>query len=195
MKDNSIIDYLSRIPDKRRGAGRRHSQEIILLIVLMAIMSGYYGYRAIGDFIERNDIDLLTYLKPEKNRLPTFYTVRRVLMNMDFGKFSQQFYAWAKNYIDIQSGEWVSIDGKAIGGTVKNQPNSYQDFVNLVSIFTSRQKMVLANAKVINSKESEIPAVRQLIETLHLKDVVFTLDALHCQKKQYKPLSRVETNM
>jgi len=195
MKTKSIIFYLSMITDKRRGAGRRHSQETILLIVLMAIMSGYYGYRAIGDFIERNRSDLLSYLQPKKNRLPTFFTVRRVLMNLDFEEFSQQFYAWAKNYIDIQPGEWVSIDGKAIGGTVKNQPNIYQDFVNLVSIFTSRQKMVLANAKVINSKESEIPVVRQLIETLHLKDVVFTLDALHCQKKQYKPLSRVETNM
>jgi hypothetical protein len=195
MKDNSIIDFLSRIPDKRRGAGQRHSQEIILLIVLMSIMSGYYGYRAMGDFVERNHTDLLKYLKPKKNRLPTFFTIRRVLIQMDFVEFSKQFYAWAKNYIDIQSSEWVSIDGKAIGGTVKNQPNSHQDFVNLVSIFTSRQKMVLANAKVINSKESEIPVVRQLIEALHLKDVVFTLDALHCQKKQCRPLSRVETNM
>lgn len=195
MKEKSIIHYLSRITDKRRGAGRRHSQEIILLIVLMAVMSGYYGYRAMGDFIERNRSDLLKNLQPLKNRLPTFFTVRRVLMNLDFDEFSQQFYLWAKNYIDIQPGEWVSIDGKAIGGTVENQPNSYQDFVNLVSIFTSRQKMVLANAKVINSKESEIPVVRYLIEALHLKDVVFTLDALHCQKKQLKPSSRVETNM
>lgn len=184
MKEHNILYHLSKVTDKRRGAGRRHSQEIVLLIVLMAVMSGYYGYRAIGDFIERNRSDLLDHLQPPKDRLPTFFTVRRVLMNLDFNEFSQQFYQWAKHYIDIQGGEWVSIDGKAIGGTVKNGSNTYQDFVNLVSIFTSRQKMVLANAKVINSKESEIPVVRQLIETLHLKDVVFTLDALHCQKKQ-----------
>ena len=184
MPTKSILHYLSKITDKRRGAGRRHSQEIVLLIVLMATMSGYFGYRAMGDFIERNRSDLLRYLQPKKDRLPTFYTVRRVLINLDFREFSQQFYAWAKNYIDIQSGEWLSIDGKAIAGTVENQSNNYQDFVNLVSIFTSRQKMVLANAKVINSKESEMPVVRHLIETLHLKDVVFTLDALHCQKKQ-----------
>jgi hypothetical protein len=184
MKEQSILYHLSKVSDKRRGAGRRHSQEIVLLIVLMAVMSGYSGYRAIGDFIERNRTDLLAYLQPVKDRLPTFFTVRRVLMNIDFNEFSQQFYQWTKHYSDIQSGEWVSIDGKAIGGTAKNGVNGYQDFVNLVSIFTSRQKMVLANAKVINSKESEIPVVRQLVEALHLKDVVFTLDALHCQKKQ-----------
>lgn len=93
MKSKSILDHLSKITDKRRGAGRRHSQETVLLIVLMAIMSGYYGYRAMGDFIERNRSDLLTYLQPNKNRLPTFFTVRRVLINLDFGEFSQQFYA------------------------------------------------------------------------------------------------------
>ncbi len=36
---------------------------------------------------------------------------------------------------------------------------------------------------VSNSKESEIPVVKQLIETLDIKGVTFTLDALHCQKK------------
>jgi hypothetical protein len=195
MTERSIIDYLSNLTDRRRGAGRRHSQETVLLIVLMALMSGYYGYRSIGDFIERNRTDLLSHLRPPKSRLPTFFTVRRVLMNIDFDEFSQQFYAWSTQYIDLQPGEWISIDGKAIGGTVKDQPSSYQNFVNLVSIFVSRQKMVLANAKVINSKESEIPVVRQLIETLHLKDAVFTLDALHCQKKQYKPSLKVETTM
>ena len=116
-------------------------------------------------------------------------------MNIDFDEFSQQFYVWASEYIELQSGEWVSIDGKAIGGTVKDQWGSYQDFVNLVSLFASRQKMVLAHAKVIHSKESELPVVRQLIETLHLKDVVFTLDALHCQKKQYSPSLKEETTM
>ncbi len=34
-----------------------------------------------------------------------------------------------------------------------------------------------------NKKESEINVVRNLIELLDLKGVVFTFDALHCQKK------------
>jgi hypothetical protein len=80
------------------------------------------------------------------------------------------------------------MDGKAIGGTLKHQPDSRQDFVNLVSVFACQQKMVLANAKLVNSKESEIPVVRQLVETLGLKGIVFTLDALHCQKKQPRSL-------
>ena len=183
----SIMNYLSKVPDNRRGAGRRHRQDLILLIVLMAMMSGYHGYRAIGDFIERNRDDLLYYLKPAKGRLPSFYTVRRVLMSIDFSAFSAEFYAWSKHHIDIKKGSWLSIDGKAIAGTVTGYNVHYQDFVNMVSVFSSHQKMVLINGKVSNGKESEIPAVRQLIEALHLKGVIFTMDALHCQKKPLKP--------
>lgn len=184
MVSKSIIDYLSQVQDNRRGAGQRHSHELILVIVLMSIMSGYYGYGAMGDFIERNRSGLISQLQPKKGRLPTFYTIRRVLMNLDFDSFSHQFYQWSKAYVSIETGEWLSIDGKAIGGTVSNYSTTYQSFINLVSVFVSRKKMVLTNGEVTNSKESEMPVVRQLIEVLDLKDVVFTIDALHCQKKQ-----------
>ena len=187
MKSKGIIYFLSKVPDSRRGQGKRHYQELILLIVLMATMSGYNGYRAIGDFIEKNYDDLLLYLKPDKDRLPTFYTVRRVLMNISYEELSKQFYQWSKSYIEIKSWEWLSIDGKAIRGT-SNKHANYQDFVNMVSIFASDQKMVLATGKIINSKESEIPTVRDLIKALDIEGAVLTLDALHCQKKQSKLL-------
>ena len=80
--------------------------------------------------------------------------------------------------------DWVSIDGKAIGGTVHDENTSEQSFISLVSLFCTRNKFVLSNAQVSNSKESEIPVVRQLIDGLHLEGFTFTLDALHCQKKQ-----------
>ena len=40
-----------------------------------------------------------------------------------------------------------------------------------------------------NKHESEINVVRELIELLDLTGVVFTFDALHCQKKPYQTLS------
>jgi hypothetical protein len=49
--------------------------------------------RATEDFIRRNRQALLKYLKPHKERLPSFDTVRRVVMNMDFSEVSQQFRA------------------------------------------------------------------------------------------------------
>lgn len=184
----NILSYLSNIPDNRRGAGQRHSQEFILLLTIMSTMSGYYGYRSIGDFIERNRRALIHSFKPNKNRLPTFYTVRRVLQEIDFNIFSKQFHEWSSQYITITKSEWVSIDGKAIKGTMTAYSSSEQKFVSLISLYCSKQKLVLGNAQLQNAKASEIPVVRHLIESLDLKGVTFTLDALHCQKKQQKPL-------
>lgn len=183
-QSSNLLDYLAQIKDPRRLQGQRHELQIILLITLMSIMSGYIGYRPIGDFMKRNKEDLLATLKPKKRRLPSFDVIRQVLIGIDFEQFSKQFHAWAKQYINISKNEWVSIDGKAIGGTVTNSSTLDQNFVSLVSLYCSKKKLVLGNAQVSNSKESEIPVVQQLIEALNLQGVIFTLDALHCQKKR-----------
>lgn len=165
------------------GAGQRHGQTLVLLLVLMSTMSGYHGYRAIGDFIARNEAGLLTHLKPNKGRLPTFYTVRRVVQGLDFNRLGECFYKWARQHTGTAENEWLHVDGKALKGTMSGYSIEKQCFINLVSVYGSRKKLVLGNAPGDNPKQSELPVVRQLIAGLGLGGATFTLDALHCQKK------------
>ncbi len=180
----SIVYYFDQIPDLRRRAGQRHDQSFILLLVLMSTMSGQSGYRGIGDFIERNRKDLLSRFKPKKNRLPSFFTVRRVMMELDFAQMSKAFRDWATQHVTISKAEWVSADGKAIAGTVDGLRDSSQEFLSLVSIYCSNRQLSLGNALVTNSKESEQAVFKTLLSALDLQDVTLTLDALHCQKKR-----------
>jgi len=53
---------------------------------------------------------------------------------------------------------------------------------HLVSIFSSFEKIVVDVDKVEN-KSNEIPCVQKLIQATDLEGVIFTIDALHCQKK------------
>lgn len=191
----SIVAMFDALPDCRRGQGQRHNKTFILLITLMATMSGYHGYRAIGDFITRNRTALLKHFRPHKDRLPTFDTVRRLLLVLDFDQLSQAFGKWAVARTTIKKGEWMGIDGKALAGTMSAYNKAHQRFINLVSIYCARTGLVLAAAQVDNSKQSEIPVVQQLIEALDLKDVTFSLDALHCQKKQPPQSSKAVINM
>lgn len=186
VSSKSLLCYFSKVEDPRRLQGQRHELSLILLITVMSIMSGYIGYRAIGDFMKRNRKELLDTLKPKKGRLPSFDIIREVLIHIDFKNFSKQFHQWAKQNISISKNEWISIDGKAIGGTVSKAHSIDQDFVSLVSLYCSKQQLVFGNAAVMNSKESEIPVVKQLIAALDLEGVTFSLDALHCQKKQQR---------
>jgi hypothetical protein len=81
-------------------------------------------------------------------------------------------------------GDTKSTDGKAIGSTTKNTHTAYQHFVSLVSVFSSSRGLILHCGKIENKKESEIPKVQELIKALDVKGEIFTLDALHCQKKR-----------
>lgn len=187
-KSDNLFKLLSDLEDFRRGQGRMHTLPMVLLIYIMAAMSGSNGFRPTGDFIKRHKQELLNLFKPKNNRLPSFQTIARIMENIDFDKLTEVFYKWASSRVTIKKSEWCSLDGKAIGGTVKNPHDSHQQFTSLVSVFASKQKQVLATGKVVLGKKNEIETVKQLIEMLDLKGVIFSLDALHCQKNTVKTI-------
>ena len=58
--DKSLIAYLKQIPDHRDPHGLRHPLWLVLLIIIMGMMSGYWGYRQLGRFVERHRRELIT---------------------------------------------------------------------------------------------------------------------------------------
>ncbi len=187
--DKSLIDYLKQIPDCRDPHGLRHPLWLVLLIIIMGMMSGYWGYRQLGRFVERHRRELLRRLQIPKARVPSSSVIRRVMLNLDYKELQLVFNQWTQQYSLIPSSEWISIDGKSLNNTVSNYDNAQQNFINCVSAFSHQRKLVLGVKMMENKHESEINVVRDLIELLDLKDVVFTMDALHCQKKPYQTLS------
>jgi hypothetical protein len=182
-KKRSLYELLGNIKDKRRSQGKRHSLQTILLIAIMGIMNGAKSERAISRFAENNKNDLIKYLQIKKKRLPTRNIIRGILQIIDFSKLTKTFFKWAQDYVLIQEKDWISIDGKSIKGTVQNSQNIKQNFKSLVSVFASKRKQIISASKLETKKENEIPVVKNLIKALDLEGVVFTLDALHCQKK------------
>ncbi len=184
----NLYEMLTQLKDHRRKQGRMHELRFTLILAIMSTMSGFHSLRAMGDFVKKNKEDLIKIFKPNKNRLPSYLTINRVLQNVDFDKFAQIFHEWAINFVKIEDKEWISIDGKAIGGTLDSAQDKKQRFINLVSVFLSKRKQVIQAGKINNEKESEIPKARKLISLLDLEGIVFTLDALHCQKETVKTI-------
>jgi hypothetical protein len=192
MEDSmTIYDFFKGIKDFRRAEGKVHKLEMILLILTMSIMSDYIGIRATGDFIKRNRKELLDLFKPKGNKLPSFQTISRVLSGLDFNELNNVFMSWSKS--KIGDNNLYSIDGKGISGTLKNSQNNLQEYSNLVSVFNSKNKQVLGMRKVDN-KSNEIPCVQILIKDLGLEGVIFTLDALHCQKETLKAIKESDND-
>jgi len=184
MKKKSLIEHLSAIPEFRRKAGLRHPLGPVLLMVIMAKMSGFYSYRSIGDFIERHREALVSYFEPKKGRLPSFLTVRQVLMRLDYSLLYEAFYNWAIQYVNPES--LISIDGKSIRSTLSNPVDAQQDFIALVSAYCTQRGEVVAAEAYHNAKESEVAVVKRLLKKLDLPGQTYTLDALHC-KKNFSP--------
>lgn len=98
-------------------------------------------------------------------------------------KLAAIFNQWARNYVDLDGSQWCGIDGKSIKGTMQNDKSEYQNFVSIVSVFAQNRGLVIGLDKLNNKDSSEIQTVQNLIATLDIEEVVFSLDALHCQKK------------
>jgi hypothetical protein len=178
-----LITILKSIPDPRRQAGCRHELWVCLLLVIMTMLTGQYGFRPTGSFIRQHYEDLLRYLPLRKARLPSFDTIRRCLQVVDFSELTKAFLQWSRQYIELVESEWIAGDGKALKGTMQDYLQAEQRFVSLVSFFTQHSHQLLESMAFNNKDTSEISVVEQLINRLDLGGYVISLDAVHCQKK------------
>jgi len=178
----SLISCLSLVKDPRRQQGQRYSSIALLLIIIMSILRGKYGYREAGRFCKLNESVLIEKFGFKNNKVPSHVSIRAFILDTDFVSIQKAFHQWAQGYVTIEEGEWISIDGKSIRSTVSDYSTEYQNFVSLVSLFCSKREQVLHVEKLENKKENEGKTVEDLLEILDLKGVVFTLDALHCKK-------------
>ena len=90
-----------------------------------------------------------------------------------------------KHYMKKSNSQWIAVDGKAIKGTKQKEED--KKLAHLVSFFASDSQEILIARKTA-SKSNEIPLVQTMMEEFPLKDMIITLDALHCQAKTLKAI-------
>ena len=178
----NLITSLQEIRDFRASRGRRYPLWLILLLIVMGTISGCRSYYALEDFGVRHYGAVSEKLGLKVTRLPSDTTFRRILQKLDFQVLAQQFEQWVNRTFNLETGEWVAIDGNSIKGTVSEQQTAYQNFISLVSVYSHQQGVVLAAQQFESKKSSELKVVQTMLKALQIEKVVFTMDALHCQK-------------
>jgi len=146
-------------------------------------MQSYIGYRAIGDFAKYNQALLTKYFKLPREKVPSYSTIRRVLMGLDWSELVVIFNEWAKEEYHNKEGlDWIAIDGKALRNTVINLDDATQNFVMFASFFSQETGLVLHLERWENKESSEVHQVQDLVRDTELKDRIFTLDALRSNR-------------
>ncbi len=130
--------------DFRAPRGQRYPLWLLLLLVIMGTLSGCLGYRALEDFSRRHHDGLVASLNLPATRFPSDSTFRRVMMGIDFTNLAKVFNNWVQDWMPTQEQDWLGVDGKSIKANLSNYDKAYQDFINVVSVFSTRYQVAIA---------------------------------------------------
>lgn len=185
----SLLDYLSKIPDVRRKQGQMYPLDKMLLLIFIGTLSGRVGYRSISRFCKDNEA-YLSQVLDLRHGTPTHVTMTSLVEGVDYKSFEKAINDWSKSKFKqtkkskkISNKKIVSLDGKAIKASVKNGTSNSQNFISFVNAFCINQEYILGSIGHETGKSGETNALRELVKIMGIKDVVFTMDALHASKK------------
>ena len=104
-----------------------------------------------------------------------------MLQDLDADALERAFRRHAEGLLARPEGGMpaVALDGKTLKGSVDHLND--RKAAQALSAFASEAAILLAHSE-IDEKSHEIPAAQRLIQELGLSGVLFTADALHCQK-------------
>jgi DDE_Tnp_1-associated len=177
-----LFDALSEVPDPRRAEGKRYPLAPLLLFTVLALLSGATSYRRIISFLEQRRIVLNALFGCSLKRAPSLNTLRTVLQELDGDALEQAFRRHAGGLLPVaEPGRMpvIALDGKTLKGSFDHLTD--RKAAQVLSAFTSEAAILLAHSE-IDVKSNEIPAAQRMIAELGLTGVLFTADALHCQK-------------
>lgn len=183
MSTLAIVEAFRELPDQRRGAGRRHNQALCLSLFTLAVSAGCRGFISISDWLDSYREELLELFSPPKNRLPSYSTIRRILINLDYKEYS---LCLAKFFgIEPVAGETIALDGKVLRGSyTRDTPASTAEShraIQLVTVYVVERGFILP-IQPVDKKSNEITALPPVLKTLAHRGVVFAFDALNTQK-------------
>lgn len=179
-----LLDILKAIPETREVYARQYDLAHLLLFSILAVTSGSHSYRMIDIFIKTHFDVLKTYYGISWRQPPAYTTIRNIIRTVSKDELEKSFRTHAKQLASDIPGEHLCMDGKALKGSFDHMND--QAMMQVFSVFLAQKQLILAHETIENQKTNEIPTAQQLIKDLGIADAIYTLDAMHCQKKRCK---------
>src|SRR5919205_1134557 len=176
-----LLAALQGIPDPRRRQGQRYSLAPLLLFSVLAVLAGATSYRRIRLFIGVHRERLNATFGARFRRAPAVNTLRALLHALDPAEIEAAFRRHAEQLgaaIAAPGRRVIALDGKTLRGSFDHLDD--RAAAQVLSAFAGEDALVLAHQEI--AEGDEVAAAQALIERLGLKGVLFTADALHCQK-------------
>ncbi|MFY9352692.1 MAG: ISAs1 family transposase [Sphingobium sp.] len=169
-----LLGYFEGLPDGRQAGKVRYPLTEILLLCLLAVLSGAETFTDIANFGHRK-LSFLRRFRPFAEGTPSHDHLGDILATLDAEAFQRCFVAWVASLTGVAA-EVVAIDGKTVRGS-----KGAKAAIHMVSAFAARQRLVLGQVKV-GEKANEIVAIPHLLKMLEIEEAIVTIDAIGCQR-------------
>lgn len=181
---NILFQFFRFVKDFRSKRGQRYELPTILTIIFSGFCYGCSTYQEIYQFSQENVKFFIDFLNITSGKLPSYSTIRRVIMGLEEEDFFSIFYPMIDCFYDHEDvQDYIAIDGKTLKGTVTNYKEENQNTLNVVSAFSCEENLIIDYRSFEGKKTSEVSVVKELIQQITLINKVFTLDAAHCNKQ------------
>jgi predicted transposase YbfD/YdcC len=173
----SIYGRLQRLTDIRAARGKRYSLTSLLMIVLLAKLSGADSPTAVAEWGHHHQSEIEIVLRIKPKRMPERSTYRRILAYKVYETEIERMVG-AYNQSGAR-GDICALDGKALLGMLKREDGTSE---YALSVYDVQAGKTIAQVEV-GSKENEITKAPEAIKLAKIAGKVVTGDALHTQKR------------
>ncbi len=185
MPFGSLLAALAEVRDPRRAQGQRYSMRHLLLFSVLAVLAGATSYQRIITFIGFQRDRLNAVFSACFRRALAVNILRHLFLALGRDDLEAAFRRHARALGACAKPEAMStiaLDGKTLRGSFDHLND--RKAAHVLSAFASDAALILAHQEVAGAPD-EIPAVPRLIAGLGTTGVLFTADALHCQKEGF----------
>lgn len=184
-----LLSHFSLVADPRRKQGQRYELAHVLLLTVLATLSNASSYRMIEEYIQSHLDVFKKQFDLRWKRAPDYSQIRNIITALSTQEMEKALRIYSKEIGDEKKAErgqlriYIGIDGKTLRGSIDRF--KHKTPLHQLGAFDLNGNIILGHIDV-SEKSNEIPAVQQLLKELNLQGCVFTLDAMHCQKKRLK---------
>jgi predicted transposase YbfD/YdcC len=184
VKLDEVIGYFDALEDPRSTVNRQHPLGSVVVIAMMAVLSGAGGPTAIARWAALKEEFLLTVLTLPSG-VPRKDVFRRVLATLKPGAFQACFANWlaalrakAAAATDVTQPVFA-VDGKTLRRS--HDRGTGLGALHAVSVWASEFGLSLGQVACAE-KSNEITAIPELLQLVDIQGSIITIDAMGTQK-------------
>lgn len=176
----SLFAYLQRVPDTRKPQGKQYQLVSLLMLILLAKLSGEDTPSGITEWVSHRVEKLVEMKILVKAKAPCHMTYRRTLQDtIKPEELESLMSEYHQSQLEEGSEVVFTLDGKTLRGTI---PAGERQGTHLLSVYVPEQGLVLAEAEV-DRKENEIVVAPKILKQVPLNGAIVLGDAMHTQRE------------